>query len=541
MSNVLSEEKRQQVIALGRLGWPLRRIEEATGVRRETAGSYLKAAGIAVRPPGSWGRRPPAKPAKEVSTDFGAELSAPAAAGPGEEPKPANEVSTDSGQVPAPGRSPSASACEPFRDFIELSLGKGRNAKAIYQDLVDDHGFTARYASVKRFVRQLRGGTSPEARAIILTPPGEEGQVDYGSGPMVRDPHSGRYRRTRMFVLTLGYSRKAVRLLTFHSSSQTWAELHEQAFRRLGGTTRTIVLDNLAEGVLKPDIYDPATNPLYRDLLAHYGVVALPCRVRDPDRKGKVERSVGHAKNTPLKGLRFENLAEAQAYLDRWEQNWADTRIHGTTKRQVSAMFAEEKPVLVPLPLEPFRYYQFGERRVNLDGCVEVDAAYYSAPPGWIGRQVKVQWDAQRVRVLDPRTGQLLREHVHQQRGGYRIPDEDKPAHALRSTEQLLARCGKIGPHAGSLAEQMYREQGPESIRRIQGLLAQARKHGAALTDDGCAAALEVGLPANPYRFVRRWLERRPQLTLRQIDPIIRQLTLYRDFIDSKTQENQSE
>lgn len=515
MSNVLSEEKRQQVIALGWLGWPLRRIEQATGVRRETAGTYLKAAGIAVRPPGSWGRRPPAKPANEASPD----------------PRP----------VLAPGRSPSASACEPFRDFIELSLSKGRNAKAIYQDLVDDHGFTARYASVKRFVRQLRGGSRPEARAVILTPPGEEAQVDYGSGPMVRDPHSGRYRRTRMFVLTLGYSRKAVRLLTFHSSTQTWAELHEQAFRRLGGTPRTIVLDNLAEGVLKPDIYDPATNPLYRDLLAHYGVVALPCRVRDPDRKGKVERSVGHAKNTPLKGLRFESRADAQAYLDRWEQNWADTRIHGTTKRQVAAMFAEEKPALLPLPLEPFRYYQFGERRVNLDGCVEVDAAYYSAPPGWIGRQVKVQWDAQRVRVLDPRTGQLLREHVHQQRGGYRIPEEDKPPHALRSTQQLLARCGKIGPHVGSLAEQMYREQGPESIRRIQGLLGLARKHGAALTDDGCAAALEVGLPANPYRFVRRWLERRPQLTLRQIDPIIRQLTLYRDFIDTKTQENHSE
>jgi len=68
MSNVLSEEKRQQVIALGRLGWPLRRIEQETGVRRETAGAYLKAAGIAVRPPGGWGRRPPAKPAKEVTT-----------------------------------------------------------------------------------------------------------------------------------------------------------------------------------------------------------------------------------------------------------------------------------------------------------------------------------------------------------------------------------------------------------------------------------------------------------------------------------------
>ena len=552
MSNVLSEEKRYQVIALGRLGWPLRRIQQETGVRRETAGAYLKAAGVAVRPPGAWGRRPPAKPAhetspdpgpvpkpaNEASPDSGAATAPPAP--PPEDPKPANEVSPDSPSVSGPGHSPSASACEAFRDFIELSLRQGRNAKAIYQDLVDDHGFTARYQSVKRFVRQLRGATPPQPCAVILTPPGEELQVDYGAGPMVRHPESGRYRRTRMFVLTLGYSRKSVRLLTFRSSQRIWAELHEQAFRRLGAVTRTVVLDNLAEGVLKPDLYDPALNPLYSDLLTHYGTVALPCRVRDPDRKGKVERAVGHAKNTPLKGLRFESLAAAQDYLDRWEQNWADTRIHGTTKRQVAAMFAEEKPALLPLPLEPFRYYQFGERSVNLDGCVQVETAYYSAPPGWIGRSVKVQWDERCVRVIDPRTSQLLREHNRQQPGHYRIPESDRPPHALRSTQFLLARCGRVGPHTGALAQQMYDQQGPEAIRRILGLLSLARKHGAAITDDACTAALEIGLPANPYRFVRRWLERRPQLTLRQVDPIIRQLSLYRDFIDRKTQENPS-
>jgi transposase len=532
VSNVLTEEKRQQVIALGRLGWPLRRIEEETGIRRETAGGYLRAAGLGVRAPGGWGRRAPAKPANEVSPEPEAAEMAPP------DSKPANAVSPDSVPVPIPGRSPSASACEPFFDFIELSLSKGRNAKAIYQDLVDDHGFTGRYQSVKRFVRQLRGRPALEACPIIVTPPGEEAQVDYGSGPMVRDPHSGRYRRTRLFVLTLGYSRKSVRLLIFHSSTRTWAELHEQAFRRLGGATRTVVLDNLGEGVLKPDIYDPALNPLYHDVLAHYGAIALPCRVADPDRKGKVERGVGHAKNTPLKGQRFESLEEAQAYLDRWETRWADTRIHGTTKRQVAAMFAEEKSSLLPLPLEPFRHYQFGERRVNLDGCVEVEAAYYSAPPGWIGRSVKVQWDGEVVRVLDARSGQLLREHRRQERGGYRIPEPDKPARAPRSTEQLLARCGRIGAHLGALAEQTYRRDGPEAIRRIMGLTGLARKHGAALTDDACAAALESGLPSNPYRFVRHWLERRPQLTLRQVDPIIRQLTLYRDLIDSKTQEN---
>ena len=295
-----------------------------------------------------------------------------------------------------------------------------------------------------------------------MTPPGEEAQVDYGSGPMVRDPHSGRYRRTRLFVLTLGYSRKS--RAPAHLSIQH-AHLGRTARAGLpptGRRHRTVVLDNLGEGVLKPDIYDPALNPLYRDLLAHYGAVALPCRVGDPDRKGKVERGVGHAKNTPLKGLRFESLEEAQTYLDRWEAHWADTRIHGTTKRQVAVMFAEEKPALLPLPLEPFRLYQFGERRVNLDGCVEVDAAYYSAPPGWIGRSVKVQWDGRVVRVLDPRTGQLLREHLRQQRGRHRIPDEDKPAHTPRTTAQLLARCARIGAHIGALAERMY-ERGGES------------------------------------------------------------------------------
>jgi transposase len=541
----LNEEKKQQVIALGRLGWSLRRIQKNTGVRRETAAGYLREAGIAVRPPGAWGRAAPAKPANEVTPDFpppnpAAEVNAePLAA------KPANEVTTDFGAeltpetTPTPGRSPTASVCEVHREAIEVGLSRGRNAKAIWQDLVDIHGFTGGYQSVKRFVRKLLGRRSPEARVVIETAPGEETQVDYGTGPMVRDAASGKYRRTRLFVLTLGYSRKSVRLLVFRSSSQTWAELHEKAFRRLGGVTRVVVLDNLREGVLTPDIYDPALNPLYRDVLKHYGAVALACRVRDPDRKGKVERSVGHAKNTPLKGLRFESLPEAQTYLDHWEERWADTRIHGTTKRQVAAMFAEERPALQPLPIEPFRYYQYGERTVHLDGCVEVEAAYYGAPPGWIGRRVQVQWDAHRVRLLNPHTGQLLREHMRQARGGHRIQDQDRSSRTPIGTLALLARADKAGSEIGALCRGMHGRDGETAVRRVQGVLGLVKKYGAATVEDACAAALEVGV--GEYRFVRRYIERHPQLplSLRQVDPLIRQLTLYRDFIENKTKESE--
>ena len=548
VSNVLNDEKKQQVIALGRLGWSLRRIQRGIGVRRETASGYLKEAGIVLRPPGNWGRAAPAKPAIEVITDSGCGKPFPAGDDDPACAKPANVVTTDFGAELAasaptaaeakPGRSPSASACAPYLDMIEAGLSRGRNAMAIWQNLVDVCGFTAGYQSVRRFVRNLQGTPSPEACAVIETAAGEEAQVDYGDGPMVRDPHTGKYRRTRLFVLTLGCSRKSVRLLVFRSSSQTWAELHEKAFRRLGGATRVVVLDNLREGVLTPDIYDPTLNPLYRDVLAHYGAVALPCRVRHPDRKGKVESGVGHAKKTPLKGMRFESLPEAQAYLDHWEERWADTRIHGTTKRQVAAMFAEERPALLPLPLEPFRYYQYGERTVHLDGCVEVEAAYYSAPPGWIGRRVPVQWDVRYVRLLNPRTGQLLREHLRNARGGHRIKDEDRPKQTPLSTQQLLGRADKTGAQIGTLCRGMHHARGEIAVRHILGVLSLAKKYGGATVDDACAAALEVGVCQ--YRFVRRYLERRPQmpLSLRQVDPLIRQLTLYRDFIQDKTKEN---
>jgi transposase len=343
VSNVLGKDKREQVIALGRLGWSLRRIEAAVHIRRETIGGYLRAAGIPVRPPAGWGRRSPAKPANEVITDSGAE----------------------SVMITVPERPPrgsrAASVCEQYRELIELGLSRGRNAKAFWQDLVDGHGFTVGYQSVQRFVGKLRRAAEPEARAVIQTAPGEEAQVDYGSGPIVRDPQTGKHRRTRLFVLTLGYSRKCVRLLVFRSTARVWAELHEKAFRRLGGATRVVVLDNLREGVLAPDIYDPALNPLYKDVLQHYGVVALPCRVRDPDRKGKVESSVGHAKKTPLKGLRFESLGRGTSVsgslgraLGRYTHSrYYETAGGGDVCRRTACSAATAGRTVSLLPVQP--------------------------------------------------------------------------------------------------------------------------------------------------------------------------------------------
>jgi hypothetical protein len=200
MANVLNEEKKQQILALGRLGWSLRRIQQATRIRRETASAYLKAAGIAVRPPSGWGRCAP-KPANEVITDSGAakpvvsEIPDPLNPNPNPEnlstkgkakatSKPANEVITDSAVVTGP------SACEPYRKAIDLGLSRGRNARAIWQDLVSEYGFASSYQSVQRFVRKRRGTQTPEARVVIVTRPAKRRKSITAPAPWCEIPRA---------------------------------------------------------------------------------------------------------------------------------------------------------------------------------------------------------------------------------------------------------------------------------------------------------------------------------------------------------------
>jgi hypothetical protein len=125
-------------------------------------------------------------------------------------------------------------------------------------------------------------------------------------------------------------------------------------------------------------------------------------------------------------------------------------------------------------------------------------------------------------------------------RGKHRIKDEDRPKQTPPGAQHLLLRAGRAGQQIGVMCRRMYEEQGQVAVRRIQGVLALAKKHGPAVVDEACDVALEL-VVSNYYRFVRRYLERGPQLplSLRQVDPLIRELTEYRDFIQSKTQENQ--
>lgn len=414
------------------------------------------------------------------------------------------------GQIPPPrppARVPreAASACEPHRTWIEQQVALGRNAVAIYQDLVERHGFTHRYNSVKRFVRTLKR-RDPERFDVLESAPGEEAQVDFGLGALTLMA-SGKYRRPYLFVMTLKYSGKSFRKVAWKADQDTWARLHEEAFMTFGGAVAYVVLDNLKQGVLRPDLYTPELNPVYAAVLAHYGVVADPARVGDPDRKGTVESAIKHTQSTALKGRKFDSIEAQNAHLAHWEERWAAPRIHGRKKRQVLTMFAEERPYLKPLPAERFRFFRQVSRTVDDAGLVQVNGAYYAALPAPLHTRVTVRIYEREIELLDEE-GAVLRRHAKAaRRGEFVLPEADRLFNPSRETARLIGKVAKIGPASAQLAREIFARLGRPGQRAIYGLANLPRRHSREDIEAACAKVLTLATPS--YQALKRILERR--------------------------------
>jgi len=423
----------------------------------------------------------------------------------------------------------------------EAQAGLGRNAVSIYQDLVDTRGFSHAYNSVKRFVATIRR-REPERFDVLEFLPGEEAQVDYGQGALTQI-RPGKYKRPYLFVMTLKFSGKSFRKTVWKTSQEAWSRLHEEAFRALGGCPAYVVLDNLKEGVIRPDLYAPELNPVYAAMLTHYGVVADPCRVRDPNRKGTVESAIQHTQATALKGRRFDSIEAQNAWLADWEARWAATRIHGRKKRQVLEMYCEELPYLRALPAEGFRYFKQATRTVDDAGLVQINAAYYAALPAAPHSTVTVRVFDRSIEILDP-AGQLLRRHeIATRRGAFAMAPTDRLFNPSRESTRVLAKAERIGPHTAVLAHELFARLGRPGQRALYGLANLARHYPCADIDAVCARLVAAQIFS--YAAVKRALERAaatastapaPGAGLEQSGDHIRPLTEYHAFWERHSQ-----
>ena len=484
--NVLKPNKKATIATLFENNVSQREIKKKSGIDRKTIRKYIK------------------KLTKEDS-DSKSPTKAEVATGSDENPpsRPPDQNKSNE-KIPAHAKS----ACEPHRAWIEKQINLGRNAMAIYQDLVERFGFTNKYNSVKRFVRASKQ-KEPKRFDRLEFLPGEEAQVDYGQGARTLHP-SGKYRKPRLFVMTLKYSRRSFRKVVWKSSQEVWSRLHEEAFRYFGGCTQYVVLDNLKEGVIKPDIYEPEINPVFEAVLEHYNVIADPARVRDPDRKGTVEHAIQHTQNTALKGRTFQSIEKQNEFLMHWEHRWASTRIHGRAKRQVEEMFQEEKPYLKTLPLESFKYFKQEFRTVWDDGTVQIGKSYYSALPAKLYSKVLVRIYDHEIEIIDPPTMEIIRRHIKRKRNGcFEMEEEDRIYNPSRQTQSLLIRASGIGSETRKFCELLFSREGRTGQRKMQGIVNLIRHYEARHIEDACRMA--ANMDWRSYKSVRKIVEHKAE------------------------------
>jgi transposase len=518
----------ETIIALRRRGWSRRRIARELGIDRDTVGRHLRLAGAGAN----------AAIAPTGSAPIEAESNA-AIAPTGSEPSDTALSPATDGAAPGCRGVGRPSDCAPYRTLIVAANDQGLSAQRIYQDLVNDHGFTGSYYSVRRFLRRWTGRPQPPFRRLECEP-GDECQVDFGRGAPITLP-DGRRRTTHVLRVVLSHSRKGYSEAVTRQTTETFIRCLENAFWHFGGVPRRVVLDNLKAAVKQADWFDPELNPKVQEFARHYGTIVWPTKPYMPRHKGKVERGVGYVKNNALKGRTFASLDEQNIFLQEWERTVADMRIHGTTRRQVGPDFTTvEKPALLPLPAARFPCFQEGRRVVNRDGHVEVERAYYSAPPEYLARRVWARWDGRLVRLFNDRQEQIA-VHVQHEPGRFSTQSKhivnEKISGVERGTAWILGRIRRIGPHCTRWAESCLQVRGVEAVRVLQGLLSLTHRHPSDALERACDVAQSYG--AYRLRVVRRLIDRAaPQqlLAFRDDDPIIRPLADYDRFVHDAIQ-----
>jgi transposase len=521
MSNVLRVSLQTTIYSLADRGWSQRRIARELEINRETVGRYLRLA-------------EKAKPAIPTPGSDGDSESEPAILTPGVE-EGAEAKPTISTVGKSVGRK---SQCEPLAEVILAKVEVGLSAQRIYQDLVEENGFSDSYQSVKRFVRKLRA-RRPERIHRLECQPGEEVQLDFGLGAPI-ETGQGKFRRSWVLRMVLSYSRKAYSEAVSRQDTETFLRCLENGLRSFGGSPLLLNLDNMKSAILQADWFDPDINPKLADFCRHYNVHVVPCRPGKPEHKGKVERGVAYLRNNALKGRRFRSLAEENLFLQSWESSIADKRIHGTTRKQVATCFEEERPHLQPLPESLFPCFQEARRSVHRDSYVEVEKAFYETPPELIGRQVWVRWDSRCVRIFNERMEQVAM-HTRIEAGKFSrsLGACGLSAPVQSSCRYWINRAAVLGESCGQWAQQAFNGRGPESLRAIMGLCQLIKKHSAVALNTACAKAIKSGT----YRLkdVRRLMGEQPEQTafgFAESHPLIRDLSIYSEFINQYQQDN---
>jgi transposase len=399
----------------------------------------------------------------------------------------------------------------PHQEWItDLLHNEQIDAKQVWRLFQERTGLKIGYCTMLRYLKSHFQWGRPVVTVRIEVVPGSQGQVDFGYAGMMKDPETGKLRRTWVFIMILSYSRHRFVRFVFRQDVRNWIDCHVRAFAFFGGVPGSIVLDNLKPGVVKPDIYDPTLNRAYADLERHYGFIADPAKVGKPKHKGKVERRVAVVRRHLLAGRDFRDIDEANERALTWCRQEIGMEIHGTTKRRPFEVFQkEEASSMRQLPAEPFECPQWKKCTVHPDHHIVFDRSYYSLPTRFIGKQVWVRGGRRLVHIfLDE---QLIKTHSRALFPGtfgtdYSDYPPEKLAYLMPVPTYCRTKAAEIGPQTEALIRKILGDHAMRNLRKAQSVLRLAQKYGNTAMEVAAERALFFG--NFRYRSIKDILEK---------------------------------
>jgi hypothetical protein len=275
----------------------------------------------------------------------------------------------------------------------------------------------------------------------------------------------------------------------------------------------------MSSAITTADKLEPRFNQAFIEYAQARGFVVDPARVRAPQDKPRVERTVPFVRNSFFAGEDFIDLADAQRRAIEWCLVRAGRRIHGTHAcRPVELFDAEEKARLLPAPTRRYDLPIYSTAKVHRDHHIEVARALYSIPGNLIGARVDVRADSALVRVSY--RGALIKVHPRQAPGGRVTDADDLPAHktvyAMRDLDHLRRLAASEGPAIGTYADALLDTPLPwTKMRQVYALLGLVKRWGAPTVEAACARALETEVVSVPLigRMIERATENQPAPT----------------------------
>jgi transposase len=372
------------------------------------------------------------------------------------------------------------SACAQHHDIIQKLLEKKVTSLRIYEILQETHGFSKGYDAVRRYINK-NFPKQVEAYGVQVTKPGEEAEIDFGYLGML--PREGdTLVKAWGIAVILSHSRHGYWAITYDQKLATLTRELTNAFEYFGGVPKKLKVDNMKTAILKNQHYELEFNQDFLEFAAHYTTVIVPCTPYHPEQKGKVEASIKYLKNNFIAGRTFKDDRDLCVQLREWRDTYANTRIHGTTKRQPSTVFhTEEKNTLLPLPAEEFAFFNRCVRKVAQNCHIHFENNYYSVPAILVGTNVTVRYDDQLVRIVHE--GEQVTLHKRSKEKGIYITTRSHiPDYKVYSETEYQKRyedrMAQIGEQAHIFFKMLLKSKRNYWGRIVRGVLGMAKEYG---------------------------------------------------------------